>query len=228
MKYFNKDVFKYWGLIILSVLLITKLPHDSFSIIQYSIPPITFGHSMIQLAGLVPLIMYIVGIKGLLRLEYFAGRNKTLVVLGILFIITPLLRDVCEFIKVPYYQLVSDVRSIELEDSHLYTEEITEKGLMVNVELELIDYSNTGNEFSVILHFPKSWESLSGQSEYKFKEDYHTRGHKGRFKISEQFIIPFKEGYSLEELQNESWYRDTYKYELQSKSQAVTLIVHGV
>jgi len=85
----------------------------------------------------------------------------------------------------------------------------------------------TGNEFSVMLHFPKSWEDFSGQKQYEFKGNYHTSGHQNHSQISEKFIIPFKEGYSLEEVQDKSWFTDTFKYELRSKDQVVTIIAHG-
>ena len=74
----NKDLLKYLGIIFIAILLIYELPHDSYSLIQYIIPPIRSNNSVIYLSGLVPLILLIVGINGLFKLERFEGKSKLL------------------------------------------------------------------------------------------------------------------------------------------------------
>ena len=58
----NKNLLKYLGIVFIAVLLIYKLPHNSYSIIEYIIPPIRNNNSVIYLSGLVPLILFVVGI----------------------------------------------------------------------------------------------------------------------------------------------------------------------
>jgi len=64
----SKRLLKYLGLIFISALLTYKLPRDTYSIIQYLIKPIRFENSVLFLSGLFPLILLIVGIKGLLKM----------------------------------------------------------------------------------------------------------------------------------------------------------------
>lgn len=51
----NKKLLKYLGILFILGLSAYKLPHDSYSIIQYIIRPIRYKNSTIYLSGIVPL-----------------------------------------------------------------------------------------------------------------------------------------------------------------------------
>lgn len=72
----NKKLFKYLGIIFISVLICYKLPHSSYSIIEYIIRPIRINYTTIYLAGLIPLVLFIIGIKGLFKLKRNEKKSK--------------------------------------------------------------------------------------------------------------------------------------------------------
>lgn len=101
----NRKLIQYLGIIFIVVLLTYNLPRDSYSIIQYIIPPIRVGESsVIFLSGLVPLALFIIGIKGLFKLERFTNTSKLLVFITVVLIVIPLMKWTLDFSR-PYYPL---------------------------------------------------------------------------------------------------------------------------
>ena len=101
----NKMLIKYLGIIFISTLLTYKLPHDSYSIIQYIIRPIRYKGSTIYLTGIIPLVLFFIGIKGLFKIERFADKSKILLFIVIILIIIPIMKGTLDFTRTSYLWL---------------------------------------------------------------------------------------------------------------------------
>ena len=227
VKQLNREVVKYIGFLVLSILLMTKLPHGSLKMIEYLIPPIRFGHSMLELGGIIPIILFVVAVQGLLRQEFIKGRNK--VALAILFLGSiSLFTSSFRAVGSVYYRTINDIRSIVFENSDIYITEQTDEGVLVKVDLKVRDYSKKGNVLTVVMHLPDSFEAAFGVKQLTFKEKFYTKGDGSVLKIDQEFKLLFKQEDSAENFEHSDWYFDTFKYELRSEERKNILTARGV
>ena len=104
----NKMLIKYLGLILISVLLLYKIPHDSYSVNQYIIRPIRYNNVVIYLSGIVPLAFFIYGVNGLSKLKRFANKSKVLIFIVVAIIIFPFVSWTLDFTRTAYHWIKSD------------------------------------------------------------------------------------------------------------------------
>ena len=150
-----KEAFIYLGIIFISVILVYKLPQDSYSMIQYIIKPIRFENSVLNLSGLFPLIMLFIGIRGLCRLEWFADKSKLLITIIVLILVMPAMRGTLDIAKTIYLSnLSNEMRSIDFKDIDIKISSITDNDVTLNIKLELIDYREDMSDFQIRMYLP--------------------------------------------------------------------------
>lgn len=211
MKDDNKKLFKYLGLILIAALLTYKLPHKSYSIIEYIIRPIRIKNSTIYLSGLMPLILIIVGTNGIGELERFKNRSKILIFILVLAIIMPIMHGLLDRTRTAYHWLSNDgLVAIDMIDNTISTG-LSGDEIKINTNLELKDYGKERKEFKVKVHFPKTLEEIFDKEYYVFKEHYWTHGNRQIKNIEGEIIIKLDKG-QLEKLFNNNFYIEQIKY----------------
>lgn len=223
----NKNLLKYLGIVFIAVLLIYELPHDSYSIIQYIIPPIRNSNSVIYLSGLVPLILFIVGIKGLFKLERFRDKSKLLLFIAVIVIVIPLIRWTLDFSRTNYHWIKDDgLKAIDIEDSNISLSGTDSKTTM-KVNMELKDYSRKQNKFRIRIYLPESLNSYTGKDFYEFENYYFTHGNRNTTNIEEEIVLELNSE-KVEELFESKWYWEDVEYEIYNDEEAIKIIQHGL
>lgn len=224
-----KGLLKYLGIIFISVLLTQKLPHDSYSIIQYIIKPIRFENSVLYLSGLIPLAILFIGIKGLFKLKWFTEKSKLLIFIIVVALIAPMMRSSLDYVKAFYYRAMDDkLSSIDFTDTNIKIIEIKDNEATINVRLALIDYGRDANDFKVRMHLPESLENYFSADFLEFEELYKTYGNQHEVSIDKKIIVQLENGSTVEDINNTNWEWETFKYELYNDSSSSELIYHGV
>jgi hypothetical protein len=224
----NKRLLKYLGIIFIAVLLTYKLPHDSYSIIQYIIRPIRYKNSTIYLSGIIPLILFIIGIKGLFKLERFAHRSKILIFIVVTFIIIPVMKSTLDFTRTSYYALKgTGLRAVDIVDANADLTS-SNKELAIDLKLELIDYGKRGNEFKIRVHLPEKLSEYTGKEFYEFEKNYVTHGNRNKIKIDEQIVIKSDNDNLYSTLSGSQWYLDEFEYELYNEKEVIKIIDRGL
>lgn len=223
----NKKLLKYLGIVFIAVLLTHKLPHKSYSIIEYIIPPIRNNNSVIYLSGLVPLILFVVGIKGLFKLERFKGKSRLLVVMAVIVIVIPLMRWTLDFSRTNYHWIKDDgLRAIDIENSNISLSGSDSK-ITVKVNMELKDYSRKQNKFKIRIYLPESLNSYTGKEFYEFENYYFTHGNRNITNIEEEIILKLDKE-NTDKLFQSKWYWENVEYELYNDEEAIKIIQHGL
>lgn len=223
----NKNLLKYLGIVFIAVLLTHKLPHNSYSIIEYIIPPIRNNNSVIYLSGLVPLILFVVGIKGLFKLERFKGKSKLLVFIAVIVIVIPLMRWTLDFSRTNYHWIKDDgLRAIDIENSNISLSGSDSK-TTVKVNMELKDYSRKQNKFKIRIYLPESLNSYTGKEFYEFENYYFTHGNRNITNIEEEIILKLDKE-NTDKLFQSKWYWENVEYELYNDEEAIKIIQHGL
>lgn len=223
----NKKLLKYLGILFISVLLTYKLPHDSYSIIQYIIRPITYKNSTIYLSGILPLVLFIISIKDILNLKRFAGKSRLLIFSLIVLIIMPIMKWSLDFTRTNYHWLKKDgLNAVDIVDANINLNRSSEK-LTVNFKLELIDYSRSENEFKIRVYLSKSLSDYIGQEFYEFENDYRTYGNRSILHVEKQIVVVLNDDYIRKDLFASRWYREDVEYQLYNENQVITIKKHG-
>jgi hypothetical protein len=224
----NKRLLKYLGIIFLTVLLTYKLPHDSYSIIQYILRPIRYKNSTIYLSGIIPLVLFIIGIKGLFNLERFAHRSKILIFIVVTFIIIPVMKGTLDFTRTRYYELKgTGLRAVDIVDANANLTS-SNKEIAISLKLELIDYGKAGNEFKIRVHLPEKLSEYTGKEFYEFENNYVTHGNRNKIKIDEQIVIKSDNDNLYSTLSGSQWYLDEFEYELYNENEVIKIIDRGL
>lgn len=224
----NKRLFKYLGILFIAVLLTYKLPHDSYSIIQYIIPPIRYNGGATHLAGLVPLVLIIIGIKGLFSLKKFVGVNKFSVFLLVVIIIMPIMNWTLDVTRTNYHWLRKDgLNAVDIEAPRISLSSFDEE-LKINVIMELIDYSRSRNEFKIRLYLPKSLAEHIGKEFLELENVYRTHGNRGKSSVYEQIVIELDNKHSRGYIYDVDWHWEDVEYELYNEDEVIRIIDHGL
>jgi len=223
----NKSLLKYSCIIFIVVLLTHKLPHDSYSIIQYIIRPIKLGNGVINLSVLIPLILFIIGIKGIFSLERFANRSRIGIILLIFVIIIPIMNWTLDFTRTNYHWIKKDeLNAVDIKEADINLES-SDNILKVIVNLELIDYSRGQNEFKIRVYLPKSLSKYSGKEFYELEDYYYTFGNRSTLNIKEEIVVNLDNSGIQEKIFDSKWYWEETKYELYNEDDVVQIIDHG-
>lgn len=225
----NKELFKYLGIIFVSVLLTCKLPRDSYSIMQYVIGPIRFENSVVYLSGIIPLIIFVIGIRGLFRLERYASKSKLLIFLTVIILVVPIMRSSVEAVKTAYFWTINDgLKSIDLKDANFKILDVTDSEATLKIKLTLIDHGRDTTDFKVRLYLPGSLMNYFDTELIELDEQYKTFGHRNVFSIDKNITVNLADGCTAEEVQDSHWYWETFRYDLYNEKQSVKMIYHGI
>ena len=222
----NIRLLKYLGLIFIVELLTYKLPHDSYSIIQYIIRPIRIGNGALYLSGVIPLILLIIGIKGIFSLERSLHRSRIGIILLIFVIIMPIMKWTLDFTRTNYHWIMRDgLTAVDIKESNINLERSNDI-IKIKVNLELIDYSRSLNEFKIRVYLPKSLSEYTGKEFYELKNHYRTNGNH-ILRIDEDIVVIIDNVDTQEKMFDSKWYWEVTKYELFNENEEVEIIDHG-
>lgn len=228
MRKDNKRLLKYLGIIFIAVLLTSKLPHDSYSIIQYIIRPIRYKNATIYISGIIALILYFIGIKGLTNLERFADKNKILIFIAVLVIIIPLMKWTLNFSRTNYHWLIDDgLKAVDIVDANINLAGSNNE-LTIILKLELIDYSRGQNQFKIRAYLPPKLSEYTGKKFYEFENDYITYGNRNIMNIEEHIVVKLDNDLALRILDDTQWYWEDSEYELYNEQEVIKIIDHGL
>lgn len=218
------------GIIFISVLLTNKLPHDSYSIIQYLIKPIRFENSALYLSGVIPLIMLFAGVIGLSKVEWFAKRSKILIFLVIIIVVQPIMRSSLDLVKETYLLGLDDeLKSIDLKDVNITVQEDMNKNeATVHVKLALTDYGRDIRDFKIRMYLPDSLKSHFNTDSLEFEETYKTFGNRHVLNIDKAITVHLKNDSTAKDISNTHWDWVTFKYQLYNESNSSDLIYHEI
>lgn len=224
----NKKYLKYLGIIFISVIISYKLPHDSYSIIEYIIRPIRYKNSVTQLAGIVPLILFIIGIRGIFMLEKNKEKSKIFIFLVTVFIIIPIMKWSLGVVRTSYHGIMDDgLNSLDIVESSINLNGVNDE-LTINMDLNVIDYGSGYNKFNVRVYLPESLSNYVGKEYYEFENGYRTYGHKAEISINEEIPINKKYDNTLDDLYHTQWEWEPVKYEFYNDDQVVEIIDRGI
>lgn len=223
----NKKLIKYLGIIFIAVLISYKLPHSSYSIIEYIIRPIRYKNSTIYLSGIVPLILYIIGIRGLFRLKRNENRSKFFIFILTVFIIIPIMKWSLGVVRTSYHLIIDDgLKAVDIADAKVSLSG-NNNDITMNVNLELIDYSKSKNDFNIRVYLPEVVSNSLGKEFYELANTYSTYGNRNKSSVNEQIVIDKIDGKNYDDIFNSRWYMEPIKYELYNENQAVKIIDYG-
>ncbi|MDY0237034.1 MAG: hypothetical protein RBR71_13495 [Gudongella sp.] len=224
----NRKLIQYLGIIFIAVLLTYKLPHDSYSIIQYIIPPIKINNGAIYLSGIVLLILFIIGIKGLFKLERFADKSKLLIVITVILIIIPLIRWTLDFSRTNYHWIKGDgLEAIDIKESNIRLSSTDDK-MTIIISLELKDYGRKQNKFKIRVYLPESLKVYTGKEYYDLESYYYTHGGRNISKIQESIIIKLSNNYEEIQLFDSKWHWEDLEFELYNNEENIKIVQHGL
>ncbi|AET67776.1 hypothetical protein Desor_2172 [Desulfosporosinus orientis DSM 765] len=224
----SKGLLKYLGLIFISLLLTFKLPRDSYSVIQYLIKPIRFENSVLYLSGLGPLILLIVGIKGLFKLRWFENRSRLLAILMVFVVIMPIMIKSLNIAKSICFSQYEGVQAIDLKDADIQITGLKGNEATFKVRLGLIDYGSGNRDVEVRMYLPESMKSLINGNFIDFKDTYNTYGHGREINIVKEINVQLAEGANIEDIIDAHWDWETVYFDLYNDDSSSKLIYHGV
>lgn len=229
MKKNYTQILKYLGVIFISVLLTYKLPHDSYSIIQYTLKPIRLENSVIHLSGIIPLILFLIGLKGLFKVEWLAEKNKIFIFIIVILVVVPLMRNTLDIVKTTYYSVTNDkLSSINIKDANLRVSDMTDSEITINVKLTIIDYGRDIKDFKVRMYLPEPMKTWFNSESLDFGESYRTFGNRNISSIEKKFTVKLEKSYSEEYLLNSKWSWETFTYQLYNEEDSTQLTYHGL
>ncbi|AFS78725.1 hypothetical protein Curi_c17180 [Gottschalkia acidurici 9a] len=224
----NKKLLKYLGIMFISVLITYKLPHDSYSIIEHIIMPIEYKDSVVYLSGIIPLVLLFISIKGIFNLKRAEGRNKLLLFLMIITVIMPMMKWSLDITRTGYYWIKKDsLRSVDIGDSKVSLSGSNDK-LTMTLNLELIDYGMTQNNFKIRVYLPKALKTYNNQDFYELENEYLTNGNRRKRTIREEIVLNLNDKNGMEKLFDSKWHWEDLKYELYNEDEVVEIIKRGL
>lgn len=201
----SKALLKYLGIMFIAVLLMYKLPQDSYTVVEYIIRPIPIGNGVLTLAGIVPVGLFILGFFGMCRLERFAGKNKVALFIILVLLVLPVMKGSVDAAKRGYYWLTDNgLETINLQQASIMTSSSQDR-ILLTIHLELVDYGKTPNSFRVKVYPPATLKEILDREFIEFDGSYTTHG--GGSSLVLQHSIDLYDRYDWNFL-------DTYVFEL--------------
>ncbi|AKL96980.1 hypothetical protein CACET_c35490 [Clostridium aceticum] len=225
------ELLKYLGILFLGLLLIHRLPHNSYSVMQYIIPPISFQNGgTLYLSGLPILILFIYSFVKIISLSRFAEKSKFFIFLILIVMIMPLMGQSIHLARSTYHALAqSNLAAVDcnFDNSSINITTGEDGEVLVNVSLELIDYGRNHNQFKVRIHIPEKWQAYFDMDSLQLEKIYTTDGYRNTIKIQEELQLQIAEGHTESDIWNHRWYNQTFYYELYNDEESIMIINHG-
>lgn len=219
---------KYLGILFLGILLVYRIPHDSYSVSRFIIRPIRFENGAIFLYSVPSLILFLIGISGIMHLRRLENRSRLLTFLLVFLLILPVMVRTIDTVRTIYYGISkAGLNSVDMEDSRLGISTVNGTG-SINIELELKDYGRTGQEFGIRIYLPETLRECMGMEAYEFTGRYRTYGNRNTVDVREEIEIPYIPEDKLEYLEESQWYWEDVRYELFNEEETVKIIRRGL
>ena len=201
-----------------------KLPHKSYSIIEYIIRPIKKGSSTFYISGFIPLILIIIVTNDLSKTEKFKLRNSSIIFIAMLVIIMPLMRQSIDATRMAYHFLIDDgLSSIEILDTSTSLG-IVDRGVKMDIKLKLKDYGKEPKKFEVRIYFPEEVREIINQEYYESERIHITYGSGKIRDIDEVIFLELKEEEARDKLFNYWRYGGKFEYELFNEDESIRII----
>lgn len=226
----NKRMLKYLCVLFIAVLITYKLPHDSYSIIQYIIKPIRHDHSVTHLSGIIPFILYMIGIRGIFNLERFANKSRIVTFLLIVVIIIPFMKWTLDFTRTNYHWIMKDgLNAVDINESKISLANHNDSNIKIIVKIELIDYGRSQNKFKIRVYLPKTLRENLGREYIELEQYYMTIGNRRTtLTVNEQIVVHLDDANLQDKIFDSQWYWEDTKYELYNDNEVVEIIDHGL
>ncbi|TCT17174.1 hypothetical protein EDC18_101472 [Natranaerovirga pectinivora] len=224
----SKKLLKSLGFIFIGLLLTTKLPYDSYSIIQYVIRPLTYNNTTLYLSGIVPFFLIIVGLTRLFEVEYFSQVNKIAIFLLMVIIIMPTMNSTINTVRASIFRVINDeLKSLDLVESNLSINSgNASDSIHFIVKLKIIDYSNFPSNFNIRMHIPKNLKPYFDTDYLEFDDSYQTYGNKQILTIHQRFTLPAERVYGRDNNFDNYW-KESFELELYNENGSVILLHRG-
>ena len=224
----NKRLIKYLGIIFLVALMGYKLPHDTYSIIEYILRPIRYKGGAVYLSGVIPIALIFIAVRRLSDLERFKGRSTLLIFLVVIAIMIPTLKGVLDFGRASYYWVKGDrLQAVDITHGKVSVSGSV-KEAHLNFQFELKDYSRGQNEFKVRVYLPEMLREYTGKEYYTFDKIYVTHGNRNSINIYEKMTIKLDDDSVRERLFYSRVYQEDFVYELYNEKEVVKFISRGI
>ena len=198
----KKRVFISLGIIFITVLLVYKLPHRTYSIIEYIIRPIEIRGNTYIISGFVPIILIIWATNILSKIEKLKGRNTSIIFIAILVIVMPVMKLGIDITRTGYYSIKNeDVSSIEIIDTRAILS-IEDNRAIINANLTLKNYSIRDKSLMIRTYFPEELAQIINKTYYESGTVHRTYGNRKVRDIQEIISIELKDEKVREELLN--------------------------
>jgi hypothetical protein len=227
----NKRLLIYLGMIFGIVILNYKLPHDTYSIIQYIFSLIRNNRVSFNLSGIIIIIwaLFFIGLRGLFDLERFKERSRLLIFVVVIIIIMPIMKGILDFSRTSYHWIKGDgVQAVDIVDGMISLNGSNGE-VKIAIKLQLKDYGTKTNEFKVSVYLPKTLSKYTKKDLYQFEHVYVTHGEKNTIlNVEEQISVKLDNEEAKQNLFNEQWHYEDVTYELYNDKESVKLIDRGL
>lgn len=223
----NLKLFKAMVLLLLIPLLLYPIPHRSYSIIEYVIRPVALGNVTIFFSGVIIIVLFILGVKGLFSLERYRNASKIVIVIVTIIIIGPLMRGALDYARMGYYWLSGDsLSAVDIAEKSI-TMSLTNDEATITVNLDLVDYGKSPKTFSLRIYFPEAWEKCFDARYHDFGKSYYTIGNRENIQIREKFQLSLAPDATTEDIFLSSWHRGTVKFKIYNDNEIVLIKYYG-
>ncbi|SET64770.1 hypothetical protein SAMN05660297_03037 [Natronincola peptidivorans] len=227
----DKEFLKYLGILFIGFLLIHRLPHNSYSVMQYIIPPISLqSGGTLYLSGLPIAILFIYCLVKIINLPRFAEKSKFFIFLILILAIMPLMRESIHLTRSAYHAVVgSNLTAVDcnFDNSSINIGTGEDREVFINVRLELVDYGRNHNQFKVRVHIPEKWKAFFDVDSLQLENVYTTNGYRNTIRIQEELKLQIAETYTEAYIWDHGWYNETFHYELYNDEESIMIVDHG-
>lgn len=204
-----------------------RLPHDSYSIMDYLFRPIHIGSSVVYPANILTLILFIAASFGILTTERFRRHIKLIGLLYIILILIPIMGLFLDFTRIAYHSAAKDgINSVDIQQSNISLSQVN-NSTVIDVYVVLRNYSFHNNEVGIRVYFPKSLREYTGITYYDFDAKYNVEHYSNRNTAFQQITFNAPSMQSAGAPLPSNWRYEDFKYELFDEERTVTILEHG-
>lgn len=227
LKHENRKFLLAVSLLFLSILVTYKIPHRLVSVSELLIKPFQNGNRTFFTSGIVPFVLFFVGISLLFSLKRYARRSKLLLFLVIIIVIIPFMKLSIDISRSLFYLVTqANFKTIDMEDSRINIQEVNDT-MVASFQLELKDYSWSRKEFKVRIYLPEELSSYSGIDVYEPDMSYRTGGYLKTFIVDAPLVFKITDETAVSQLFLSDWRSGRIVYELYNEEEVIKIIDQG-